>query len=869
MGSLGKFLKRCCLWCFLPVLLSVAIMLVIVIMPPKTEGLILHNRPGIGNVTIYRDNFSIPHIRGANEKDVLYGAGYAHASDRLWNMASKRRLIKGEISELAGPRTLTLDRFMRTVGIHRAATESAKVMPQEVRELVQAYVDGVNDYVATLRFLPLEFLLTFSSFEPWTVEDCVAQLKLMHFGLGSAWVSQMHRGFVADLVGRKKAKEWFPVYNTYDETLVIKDDELHLLGLYDKTLLERINSTEADEKVYNETLKKYATEPEYFKFLSNGYGLDELVMREVGPLMPFGGQVLGSNNWVISGKHTATGKPMLANDPHLNTAMPSIWYNIEYIYGKEGKEWVSGVGMPGIPFIILGRNAHVAWGVTTLVSDTTDLFEETLNEAQTHYLYEGQWYPLETIKEKIHVRFGETHEETIRITRHGPILPTFTQKQVPIARFSQEKPKPYALAWTGRIRNDTSFQGLKGIFEAKSVDDMTSAMRLMAINMNGVAADSKGHIGFAGMGRFIKRAHFENSAFIKNGSSAYDEWIGITGLEDVAVLKDPPKGYIVSANNRMASSAIKFGTTQAQYSTSRASRIEELIREKINAKEKITLQHMKAWQLDVVDVYERAEFPGLLKIAEAYKNKFNGIDVRKVDEALQLAKGFNGSLDRESLPALAMNVWEYKYYSRLFRRFNMTDNYRLALTNGYWMEQRHFSDWRRWNHNPENDSHLEYCMEPEDVETQKPACIYQIVKAFEETPDYIRKELGSDRSNWKWGSLHTIDYPHQPLSATPLKSIFHREYPGFGNKRTVNVAMYQLENNFKGIHTANYRLVASLDESQESYYSIDSGISGNAFSKHYDDQQKLHQKGEYIRMTFGKESLGNYTEKLELRPTRA
>ena len=864
---MAKLLKTLCTWIVIPVLISSVLLGLAVLFPPKTDGLIYHNRPGIGNVTIYRDNYSIPHIKGLTEKEILYGSGYVHAQDRLWNMAVKRRLIKGKISEIAGPRALTLDKFMRSVGLDRRGTESASVLPPEIRELAQAYADGVNDYVKSLLFLPFEFLITGSDFEPWTVEDSFSQWKLLAFGLGMAWGSQLQRTYLAEFVGREKARDWISTANLYDETLVIKDDELKLLNLYDKTLLERINNTKIDAKVKAETKKKFLKEPDFFKFLSKGDHLDALIKRHVDPMLPFGTSILGSNNWIISGNLTESGKPYLANDPHLGTGMPSIWYNMECILGKNGERWVSGVGMPGIPFIILGRNPHASWGVTTLAGDTTDLFEETLNEDGTKALYEGKWYPLEILKETIKVKGQPDVEYLVRITRHGPILPDWGFNDVEFPRFGNERQRAYAYASTGFMKNDTSFIGLKAIFEANSLQAVIHAMKLVEINMNGIVATSDNHIAYVAMGRYIKRAHWENNPFVKNGSSSYDEWIGITGYNETVVLIDPPKGYIVTANNRMASSALKLGLTQGHYSTARAKRIEELIEEKIKAKQKITLDDMKAWQLDVVDLFAREEFPGLLKVADNYKRKFSGINATKVSEAIELAKGWDGSMDGDSVGALIYGVWEYRYYMKLFQQYNMSLQYRLGLTNGYYMEQRHFADFRNWNRDPEVNSHLEYCMEPGgEVETPKPACIYQLVKAFEEVTDYIREKLGEDKSQWKWGLLHRIDYPHAPMSSTPLSFLFHRSYPGFGNKRTVNVALHQLEDqNFDAVVTANYRLVASMDETMETYYSIDSGVSGNAFSKHYDDQQKLHLRGEYLRMTMGSQYLNKYSEVLELR----
>lgn len=865
-----KIIRITFYWIIAPLFLSFLLFTLAVILPPRTEGIIHHSRPGIGNVTIYRDKYSIPHITGLTEKDLLYGAGYVHAQDRLWNMAVKRRLINGQISELAGSRALKLDQFMKSVGLHRAGVLSASVLPSEVRKLAQAYSDGVNDYVNSMYMLPLEFQITRSSFEPWTVEDSFGQWKLLAFGLGSAWASQLQRSYLAEFVGRQKAREWLSTANLYDETTVIKDDELQLLGIYDKKLLERINNTKIDEKVREEALKKYAKEPNFFKFLSKGDQIDELITRVVSPLMPFGSSILGSNNWVISGNLTASGKPYFANDPHLNLGMPAIWYNMELIFADTGK-WVSGVGMPGIPFLILGRTAHAAWGVTTLVGDTTDLFEETLNEDGTKCLYEGKWYPLESIKENIKIRGQPEVEYEIKFSRHGPILPEFDLDEVDFARFGLEHKKHYAWASTGFMRNDTSFIGLRAIFGADNLHTVINAMKMVEINMNGVVATTDNHIAYVAMGRFIKRAHFENNPFVKNGSSTYDEWLGITGPDEAVVLIDPPKGYIVTANNRLASSAIKLGITQNHYSTARAKRIEEFIEAKIKAKQKITLNDMKTWQLDVVDVFAREEFPGLLKIADKYKSKFKGINTTKVDEAIKLAQGWAGSMDEHSVGALVYGVWEYKYYSSLFQQYNMTAKQRIALANGYWMEQRHFADFRRWNRNPEDDSNLGYCMEAGgQAGTQKPACIYQVVKAFEEVTDYIREKLGNDESKWKWGMLHRFEFHHSPMSGTPLKPIFHRSYPGFGNKRTVNVALHQLETAdlFDVTVSANYRLIASMDESKESYYIIDSGISENAFSEHYDDQQRIFTKSEYIRMTLGPEHLKKYPQVLYLQPKK-
>ena len=470
-------------------------------------------------IEILRDRDGVPHIRARSEWDALFGLGYVHAQDRLWQMEFQRRLGNGRLAEILGDAGLSTDRLFRTVGLHRTAAATwANFSPQE-RQPVEAYVAGVNAYLNNRRDrqLPPEFGLLGIEPEPWRPEDVLAWTKVVAWGQGSNWDHELLRAQLVPKLGAEKTAQLMPAY-TADGPVILPKSKHHATasrrkpGTDDKHVsLSHQSSTFADLLALNRTIEER---------------------------LGLGAEGFGSNNWVLSGERTTTGKPILANDPHLTAQTPSFWY-LAHLSG--GDLDVIGATIPGAPGVIIGHNGNISWGITTINVDSQDIYIERVNE-RDEAEYNGASEPLTIVPETIKVKGKPDVSLKVRISRHGPLISDVVNPTGPAL----------ALRWTANDPEDSGLLASLGINRARNWREFTRALRAhRALDQNYVYADRRGNIGYIAAGTIPVRAKGDGAAPVPGWTSEF-EWIGYVPFDELPQTFNPPQGYIASSNNKVA-----------------------------------------------------------------------------------------------------------------------------------------------------------------------------------------------------------------------------------------------------------------------------------------------------------------------------
>ena len=802
-------------------------------------------------IEIYHDEHAIPRIFAKSLGDAYYGLGWTHAQHRLWSMNVKKMLFSGRLSEMFGPGLLRIDKYMRTMGFLRTAHNDLSYLDGKSLELTQAYVDGINDYVDTLKVLPTEFLITQTRFEKWTVTDCLVFSKFMSWSLTHDWLTQLFRTRLAGVFGKERACEILACSSEYlydNETTILNDEDLQASGLYEPgvprepfpDILEDNSSYTGPDKTaetYSEKSKKQKKE--------KTNKMENFYFNMVSDLMH---NMQGSNSWVISGNHTTSGRPLLANDPHLDNSMPSIWMQAELNWGSD--QQIIGGTIPGLFNFGVGKTKYVTWGVTTPYADTADIYEERLNRAGDKYYFDGSWHNLVRYHEPIKVKGAPDVQYIVNATRHGPLLTDV------IDVFQKNLGAPfmlkanYSFAWTGHVHVDRSFNSLNSLIMAKSLEELQSIPNHVVNPVqNVVGTFVQGDIFYKAIGRLPIRSNQYDGAFVLDGTTTSTEWIRYAKNSENPQVVNPKKGFIIAANNKFATDNIKNNLSRTQAVTPRAARIHELIESQINRGKKFTVEDMKRIQLDTVDIYARDNVNKILKIVDRYKEEVLGGTNSSLEEVTQLLNGWRGSFDPESTGATVFAVWEYLVNMKLFTDNGLNEEEQAALVSHMYYDQfffRYIVKW--WQGQSLNET---FCKNEENRNRTDKPCIWNIIHAMCETHNYLKNLLGPETAKWKWGALHKQDYSHTPFSSSFFRLFYHRSRSSGGNRRTPNVAVYlHKSHSFNSLSSANFRMIASQAPEEQDYFVIDTGSFEGLLSGHYDDQLDLISRGEYLEMNF-------------------
>jgi penicillin G amidase len=743
-------------------------------------------------VTITRDADGVPHIRGQSEADALFGLGYAHAQDRLWQMEIQRRIGNGRLSEVFGETTLSTDKFLRTLGVNRAAASAAAALPAETRALIEAYVAGVNTFIEGHGdALPVEFSVLGVSPTAWSAADVIAWQKMMAWDLGGTWSDEILRSQLESQLGAEAAAQLMPGSGPSDP-LILPD------------------GGDARRDAPTGRLEDAPSGRLY----ASSAGLLE-INQQIQTSLGLGGKQIGSNDWVIGGSRTTTGKPIVANDPHLGAQIPSIWY-LAHITG--GAIDAVGSTLPGLPGVVIGHNARIAWGVTNTGPDVQDLYVEHVN-ARNEVEYKGQWEPLTIIPETIKVKGQDDLVLYVRVSRHGPLISDVTSGTG----------DPLAFRWTALDPQDNTMVAFLGVDKAQSWDEFTAALKSYHAPMqNFVFADVDGNIGYYAPGDLPIRAQGDGTRPAPGWDGTYD-WTGYAPFEGLPHSYNPPAGFIATANNRVVPENYPYLIGTAFAAPYRAARIVELIK----AKDKLSPDDIAAMQADEVSLQAREILPHLLEATPA------GDRERK---ALDLLKNWDGTMAGDSAAAAVYNG----YYQAIAKQM-FGDELRGLFESSYTDETGFQAMAIAQILVGQN---TQWC---DDVNTPGvESCADTLGKALTAGLKEMAKAQGSeDPATWRWDKAHLTMFPHNPFDKVgALKGIFSRSVPNGGDGFTVDVAPSRRSELYKQYHVPSYREIIDLSNLDASRFMHTTGQSGQLLSDSYDTFIARWQQVKYLPMRF-------------------
>lgn len=752
-----------------------------------------------GGVEVQRDKYSRPYISAANDADLYFIQGFVTASDRLWQMDMMRRVARGETAELSGQRTLEEDKRWRRFGFAKVVEDSIQYLTPELRLALESYSAGVNAYIATLtdETMPAEFKILQYKPRVWKPTDSLIIGKILADALSSTWRSDLLKASLQQSLAPEKFAELANVRNEYDVINFGTDGPR-------TSVRTSLNKPARKQRRYQDSADQSETRPVgRVSDVSNHLlaaaeaiaAMREASLRTVGL---FAEDLAASNNWVISGKRTADGKPILANDPHLAPTAPGIWY-LSHLQAPTMR--VAGVTFPGVPGIILGHNDHIAWGATNVGPDVQDLYLETFDEAGKVKTPNG-WAAPTLRKETINVRKNllnpATEPSTLAVTetRNGPVI-------------LEEGGKRYALKWTALDPKNNDFAAFFLLNRAKDWNEFKSALSsYRGASQNFVYADTKGNIGWHIAGAIPLRKTSDGS-LPYDGSTSDGDWTGFIPFAELPNLFNPPNGFIMTANQRIAGTDYKYPQLIRDFATPwRARRLNDLL----SAEQKHTPDTVAAAQFDSYNIplaNLAKEIVRAKAASETTLSTLSAWDGRMTpdSQAAVIVNEIRGCLANkiadDSKPA-PVNAIRERLLDRIIRE-------RSSL----WLPK----------------AYLDYT---------------SFIKACEsESLAAIEKRHGADRAAWTWEKLSAARFTH-PLSSAPLVGgQFATPNDGlFGSGQTPNVA--------SGV---SMRLIATPGNWDLTRHSIPLGQSGNARSPHYKDQFASYKTGEVLGYPFSPEAV--------------
>ncbi|MBI3538606.1 MAG: penicillin acylase family protein [Chloroflexi bacterium] len=746
-------------------------------------------------VEVLRDLNGIPHIYAANVDDLLFAQGYVHAQDRLWQMEQSRRTGAGRLSELSAS-NLNNDKFLRTIGLARAAKADWETANDDEKRALVAFSAGVNAFIDTHRDnLPVEYTLIGISPEPWTPVDSLGWAKVMAFNLGGSSQFDLQRAqFIANL-GLSKWKEIAPDYPTTGPFIV--------------------DYSAADEyRAPTDALPMVSIGNPDFNAINARY--DALQFFDRGA---------GSNNWVVDGTKTASGKPLLANDPHLGVQIPAIWYVVGLHCAPVSADCpynVVGFALPATPGIVIGHNDRIAWGFTNVGPDVVDYFAEKLNpQNPNQYEFKGKFEDFQIVKETIKVKGGADVQLEVKISRHGPIMtPVFDGVK-----------EPLALQWTALKERSHILGAVSKLDRARDFKEFREAMKLFdAPAQNTVYVDVDGNIGYQTPGNIPIRAKGDGSVPVDGASGDY-EWLGYIPYDELPSAYNPAAHYIATANQQVAPYSYKYMISRDWAAPFRAQRINDLLR----AKSKITVDDFKMIQGDSTSVF-------LLRLQKYVAGLAS--DKTQATRALELVKSWNGVLSTDSAATsileatyarLVRNTFANKMSDDLFKLYQgYSDANRLAI---YLLLEK--TDAAGWD---------------DPTTAQKESRDDILKKSFEQGVDDLAKLLGDSPSDWKWGKLHTATYAHPVGSVQPLNLLFNvGPIEVNGDGFTINSTKFSdTRGNYGMTNHPSMRFIADTSNWDRSQVILPVGQSGLPLNKHYSDMAQMWATIQYVPLYFSR-----------------
>ena len=747
------------------------------------------------SVKVSRDGAGVVHIEGDSMTDTAFALGFTHAQERGWQLEFNRRIMHGELAEILGEAALPVDKLLRTLGIYQVAQKQYAAYPEDVKATLQAYSKGIQAFYASgNQTLSPEFLLLGTkpggrSGVAWEPADSVGWALMMALDLGGNWGQEISRLSVAKVLDTQRLWELYPGYPGEAPATAVDLAKLYKeLGVYSSKVS---TSGSASSSSHASLVVPFLGEP----------GLVE-------------GK--GSNNWVISGERTASGKPLLANDPHLGLGTPAIWF---YAHLKSPEQNVIGATLPGMPLVVLGHNSHVAWGFTNTGPDVQDLYLEKINPSNPlQYQTPDGWQAFVSRQETIRVKGKPDVVHTVRSTRHGPVL---SDAQTAHADIIDTSKFVLALRWAALDDdNRTLMAGIRGN-QAKTINDFFAAFKEYHSPMqNVVVADDQGHIAYKAIGKVpVRKADNDLMGMAPApGWDAKYDWAGWLPLEQTP--EDlGQRGWIATANQRITPEGYPHFLGQDWVAPHRMDRITQMI----EARSQHDIESMKTMQNDVLSLSTQRLLPHLLAAQSGHA---------LAPAAMKVLQNFNGEMKTESAAPLIFAFWADELTRAL-----VEPQLGKELFNAQY-GKRHFR------------SFLEDTLGNQDAYWCAPkSCADQSSEAFTRALERLSKDQGKDVAHWQWGKAHMAISSHRPLGQSPfLAKWLDVLEPSSGDPFTVNVGTYWLNEThepFASRHAPSMRAIYDLSDLQNSLFIYQTGQSGVIGSEHYKDMSHEWATGNY------------------------
>lgn len=738
-------------------------------------------------VEIIRDEWSVPHIYADNKEDLFFAQGYVHAQERLWQMELTRRVVSGRLSEVIGKDALNVDRIARIMGFKVLGKADEKEFEKEpLFPYLESYVRGINHFIATCKYPPVEFKLLKIAMEDWTVADCFGMGRLLAMQMSQGWLHELERMGMVEVFGLEKTQEIFPEY--------------------------------------------LASNPTCLK-----YGIETNERKGDGTLEAFKGPYLrplgGSNNWVVAADKMTTGSAALCNDPHLLINTPNIWYENHLV--TAGYE-VTGVSIPGVPMVLIGHNANIAWGATLTYADIQDTYiEKFTSEDSVQYHFGERILKASVQVEKIYIK-GEKipHEERVIKTHHGPVI------------LNIDGTHRISLCSKALQKNEMIF----GFYELNIAEDWNAFVgaceKLTIPSLSLVYADIQNNIGYYMTGEVPIRAKAKG-LLPNNGYDGLHEWTGRVPFEEMPHVLNPRQGYYYTCNNKLVTDDFPYDLGNIWMNGYRAKRLDLLI----NSKDKFSFEDFAAWQLDFVslpgeefvklvqalqekEAYEKLP-ANIKKTADLFVNWDFNLTADSVGGAIYQvlkqeltdlifdeSKSIRGAVTRKELPIFVMSEFFGHDVTAILRLFDNPDS-------AWWITS------------------------PDET----------LIRALEKTSYYLTETLGANTAHWKWGSLHPMIAKHA-LGVKPiLGEIFDTgNIPIGGDTDTLCQVSFVPGEHYGGqsLIGASYRQMIDMGDLENSKCIAPIGQSGNVQSPHYRDQMDSWMKGDYKPMVWTRAQVEEY-----------
>ena len=760
-------------------------------------------------VTVIRDAHGAPTIESANLDDLFFAQGYVTAQDRLFQMDGMRRFAGGELAEILGSDLVKHDRQQRILGLKAMAKKTAENMPAEIRVHFEAYARGVNAYIETHRDrLPLEFRILRYSPRPWTPEDSMVIGMQMVEDLSTSPRHALVRERILAKLGPELTADLYVNSSWHDRPPTVERQGLDQVIKHND---QDDDDDEDDDSGTDSSVTGLTTRPDVPAWPRPEMFFDER------PL------VLGSNNWVVSGAHTVSGKPLLSNDMHLGHQMPNLWYEAHLRCGS-GNFDVAGVTLPGYPYVIVGHNQRIAWGFTNLGPTVEDVYVETFNP-DGQYLTPDGWQQPEHRREIIRVKNKPDEIVDVVLTRHGPI----------VTELQPGETRKLALRWT---LYDGTRSPFFAVDSAQKWEEFRRAFsELDAPGQNVVYADVDGNIGYQATGRIPIRAAGDGS-LPENGSDNAHEWTGYVPFEKLPSVYDPPSGIIASANSRITPDGYKYSLStewEAPWRTARIYRV-------LESGKKFSAADMLALETDIYSDMDRFFADRFLYAVDHAKNPS-----ARAKAAAEILRQWDGRMIADSAaPTIAVQARQELVRLLLEpklgaapqdpKQIETTLNWKSYqwMMSTVWLENVVQHQPKRWL--PENYASYDELLTAAVEAAVGPAG---------------GLDASQDLNLWKWGNFHPVRIQHPIYGKIPLLRRWTGPglRPQSGSEFTVKAVSLD--------HGPSERITVDLANLDQSTLNLVTGEAGNLFSPYYLDQWKAWYEG----FTFGWPFSGPSVEK--------